>query len=73
MPPMSNTAPTMTGDSAIALLTGQEEPLHGLYIVCVQVYEQASVWFFRIVTTPVLTSVFDGKVVLRHNDKQVKP
>uniref|UniRef100_A0A8C2WZT6 Uncharacterized protein n=1 Tax=Cyclopterus lumpus TaxID=8103 RepID=A0A8C2WZT6_CYCLU len=25
MPPMSNTAPTMTGDSSIALLAGQEE------------------------------------------------
>lgn len=33
MPPMSNTAPTMTGDSPIALLTGQEEPgeIHGVY------------------------------------------
>lgn len=33
MPPMSNTTPTMTGDSSIALLTGQEEQVEqGVYV-----------------------------------------
>lgn len=45
MPPLSSTAPTMTGDSSIALLTGQEEPveMQRIFTVCEQVYMQASV------------------------------
>lgn len=44
MPPMSNTAPSMTGDSSIALLTGQEEPVE---MQCIYVcYIHASVCSF---------------------------
>lgn len=46
MPPMSNTAPTMTGDSSIPLLAGQEEQveMHCMCVcVCVKVYFRAGV------------------------------
>lgn len=43
MPPMSNTAPTMTGDSSVAHLTGQEEQVETYYLcVCMQVSIPAS-------------------------------
>lgn len=55
MPPMSNTAPTMTGDSSIALLTGQDEHIQ-MQSICVYAGSYASKCvFFRIL----LVSLFN--------------
>lgn len=61
MPPMSNTAPTMTGDS-IALLAGQEECVSVCLCVSVymQVYVHASVSVHQYQNVNSITSVFDS-------------
>lgn len=63
MPPMSNTAPAMTGDSSIALLTGQVEQVEMrciLVCVCVQVCALFSIRICSFFLLDGTVSVFDS-------------